>query len=103
MQERRVAADPHPEPSRSTAPKTRSRQSDRQRRTSSAQKRAKQAKIRDQEELITRLEAQLTEINAALESATERQNIPEITRLGEKYNTTQAKLDKAWEDWSELS
>ncbi len=103
MQERRVAADRQSETSRPTAPKTRSRQSDRQRRTSSAQKRAKQAKIRDQEELITRLEAQLTEINAALESATERQNIPEITRLGEKYNTTQASLDQAWEDWSELS
>ena len=85
------------------APKTRSRQSDRQRRTSAAQKRAQQAKIRDQEDLITRLEAQLAEINAALESATERQNIPEITRLGEKYNATQARLDQAWEEWSELS
>ena len=85
------------------APKTRSRQSDRQRRTSAAQKRAKQAKIRDQEDLITRLEAQLAEINAALESATARQNIPEITRLGEKYNATQSRLDKAWDEWSELS
>ena len=85
------------------APKTRSRQSDRQRRTSAAQKRAKQAKIRDKEDLITRLEAQLAEINAALESATARQNIPEITRLGEKYNATQSRLDQAWEDWSELS
>ena len=103
MRERRIAANPQPEASRSTAPKTRSRQSDRQRRTSAAQKRAKQAKIRDQEELITRLEAQLTEINAALESATQRQNIPEITRLGEKYNATQASLDQAWEDWAELS
>ena len=85
------------------APKTRSRQSDRQRRTSAAQKRAKQAKIRDKEDLITRLEAQLAEINAALESATARQNIPEITRLGEKYNATQSRLDKAWDEWSELS
>ena len=103
MLQRRVATDPQPEASRSVTPKTRSRQSDRQRRTSAAQKRAKQAKIRDQEDLITKLEAQLTEINAALESATERQNIPEITRLGEKYNATQASLDQAWEDWSELS
>ncbi|MYE54913.1 MAG: ABC-F family ATP-binding cassette domain-containing protein [Chloroflexi bacterium] len=103
MLERRVAADRQSETSRPTTPKTRSRQSDRQRRTSAAQKRAKQAKIRDQEDLITRLETQLTEINTALESATERQNIPEITRLGEQYNTTQASLDQAWEDWSELS
>ena len=85
------------------ASKPRSRQSDRQRRTSAAQKRAKQAVIRDYEEQISNLEAQLAEINAALESATERQDIPEITRLGEQYNTTQARLDQAWEEWSEIS
>ena len=85
------------------ASKPRSRQSDRQRRTSAAQKRAKQAVIRDYEEQISRLEAQLVEINAALESATEQQDIPEITRLGERYNATQSRLDQAWEDWSELS
>ena len=67
------------------ASKPRSRQSDRQRRTSAAQKRAKQAVIRDYEEQISKLlEAQLVDINAALESATERQDIPEITRLGRK-------------------
>ena len=103
MLERRVAADRQSETSRPTTPKTRSRQSDRQRRTSAAQKRAKQARIREQEELITSLEARLAEINAAIESATERQNIPEITRLGEQYNSTQARLDQSWEDWSELS
>ena len=89
--------------SHASAPKSRSRQSDRHRRTSAAQKRAKQAVIRDYEEQIGSLEAQLVEINAALESATERQNVTEITRLGEKYNATQSRLDQAWEDWSELS
>ena len=103
MLERRVATDRQSETSRPTTPKTRSRQSDRQRRTSAAQKRAKQARIREQEELITSLEAQLAEINAAIESATERQNILEIARLGEQYNSTQARLDQAWEDWSEFS
>ena len=102
MRERHIASA-QTETTRATTPKTRSRQSDRVRRTSAAQKRAQQAKIRDQEALITQLEAQLTEINAALESATERQNIPEITRLGERYNTTQARLDTAWEEWAELS
>ena len=86
-----------------SAPKSRSRQSDRQRRTSAAQKRAKQAVIRDYEEQIGNLEAQLTEINAALESATERQDVPEIARLGQKYNATQSRLDQAWDDWSALS
>ena len=85
------------------APKTRSRQSDRQRRTSAAQKRAKQARARNQEELITRLEERLAEINSALQSATERQNVAEIARLGNEYNTTQARLDQAWDEWGELS
>ena len=85
------------------APKTRSRQSDRQRRTSAALKRAKQAKIRDKEDMITLLEAQLVEINAAIESATERQNIAEITRLGKQYNATQARLERAWEEWGEMA
>ena len=96
-------SEQQPAPSHSTAPKTRSRQSDTRRRTSAAQKRAKQAVIRDYEEQISSLEAQLVEINVALESATERQNIPEITRLGEKYNATQSRLDQAWDNWSELS
>ena len=96
-------SEQQPALSQSTTPKTRSRQSDRRRRTSAAQKRAKQAVIRDYEEQISSLEAQLVEINVALESATERQNIPEITRLGEKYNATQATLDQALEEWSELS
>ena len=87
----------------SPSPKTRSRQSDRQRRTSAAQKRARQAVIRDYEQQISNLEAQLVEINAALESASERQNVAEIARLGERYNATQASLDQAWEEWSELS
>ncbi len=103
MRHRRSAAQIQPSTSAVAAPKTRSRQTDRQRRTSAAQKRAKQAVIRDYEEQIGNLEAQLSEINAALESATERQDIPEITRLGERYNATQSRLDQAWEDWSELS
>ena len=103
VRDTRRDSEQQPALSQSTAPKTRSRQSDRKRRTSAAQKRAKQAVIRDYEEQISSLEAQLLEINVALESATERQNIPEITRLGEQYNATQATLDQAWEDWSELS
>ena len=85
------------------APKTRSRQSDRERRTSAAQKRARQAVIRDYEMQIRRLETQLAEIDAALQAATERQDVPEIARLGKNYNTTQARLDKAWEEWDAIS
>ena len=105
MRQRQDAQQPIPNivSRQAPMPKPRSRQADRQRRTSAAQKRAKQAVIRDYEELITRLEAQLAEINAALESATERQNIPEITRLGKQYNATQARLEQAWEDWADLT
>ena len=90
-------------PASPAVPSSRSRQSNKQRRTAGARQRAKQAVVRDYEALIGNLEAQLVEINAALESATERQNIPEIARLGNEYNATQSRLDQAWDDWSELS
>ena len=82
---------------------SRSRQSNKQRRTAGARQRAKQAVVRDYEALIGNLEAQLAEINAALQSATKRQNVAEITRLGKKYTATQASLEQAWSDWSEVS
>ena len=105
MRQREDARQPIPNTAARQAPmpKPRSRQTDRQRRTSAAKRRAKQAVVRDHEALISSLEAQLVEIDAALQSATERQNVPEITRLGEQYNTTQARLEQAWEDWGELS
>ena len=92
-------------PTQAAAPASgsRSRQSNKQRRTAGARQRAKQAVVRDYEALIGNLEAQLAEINAALESATERQNVAEITRLGKKYTATQASLEQAWNDWSEVS
>ena len=82
---------------------SRSRQSNKQRRTAGARQRAKQAVVRDYEALIGNLERQLAEIDAALQSATERQNVAEITRLGKKYTATQASLEQAWNDWSEVS
>ena len=90
-------------PASPAVPSPRSRQSNKQRRTAAARQRAKQAVVRDYEALIGNLEAQLAEINAALESATERQNVAEITRLGKKYTATQASLEQAWNDWSEVS
>ena len=90
-------------PASPAVPSPRSRQSNKQRRTAGARQRAKQAVVRDYEALIGNLEAQLAEINAALESATERQNVAEITRLGKKYTATQASLEQAWNDWSEVS
>jgi ATP-binding cassette subfamily F protein 3 len=88
---------------RSPASSSRSRHSSKQRRTAAAGQRAKQAVVRDYEALIGNLEGQLAEIDAALQSATERQNVAEITRLGKKYTATQASLEQAWSDWSEVS
>ena len=92
-------------PTQAAAPASgsRSRQSNKQRRTAGARQRAKQAVVRDYEALIGNLEGQLAEIDAALQSATERQNVAEITRLGKKYTATQASLEQAWNDWSEVS
>ena len=90
-------------PASPAVPSPRSRQSNKQRRTAGARQRAKQAVVRDYEALIGNLEGQLAEIDAALQSATERQNVAEITRLGKKYTATQASLEQAWSDWSEVS
>ena len=105
MRQREDARQPIPNTAARQAPmpKPRSRQTDRARRTSAAKRRAKQAVVRDHEALISSLEAQLVEIDAALQSATEHQNVPEITRLGEKYTATEARLEQAWEEWGELS
>ena len=105
MRQREDARQPIPNTAARQAPmpKPRSRQTDRARRTSAAKRRAKQAVVRDHEALISNLEAQLVEIDAALQSATERQNVPEITRLGEKYTATEARLEQAWEEWGEMS
>ena len=100
---RQLTPQPHTQKVSIGAPKVRSRQSNKNRRTAAAKRRAKQAVVRDYETLISELESQLAEINAALQSATERQNVTEIARLGSEYNTTQARLDQAWDEWSELS
>ena len=79
------------------------RQSNKERRTTAARQREKQAVVRDYEALIAKLEARLSEIDGALQLATERQNIADITRLGNEYTATQARLEQAWDEWSEVS
>ncbi len=102
--QRRTSPQPHSDTKAGTAkPKQRSRQSSKERRTAAANQRAKQAVVRDYEALISSLETQLAEIDAALQSATERQSVAEIAKLGEQYTATQARLEQAWDDWSEVS
>ena len=78
------------------------RQSNKERRTTAARQRAKQAVIKDYEAIIASLEARLLEIDGALRLATERQDVADITRLGKEYTATEARLERAWEEWSEV-
>ena len=53
----------------------------------------------DLEETIASLEARLVEIEEELERAARRQDVPEIARLGEGHQRTQALLDEALSEW----
>ena len=56
----------------------------------------------DLEETIARLEARLVEIEEELEWAAQRQDVPEIARLGEEHQRTQVLLDEALSEWGTL-
>ena len=53
----------------------------------------------DYEQLISDLETRLAEIERALEEASERQDVAEITRLAEQHKETQGRLAQALEHW----
>jgi ATP-binding cassette subfamily F protein 3 len=53
----------------------------------------------DPEQIITELEAALRDIEQGLASASERQDVEEIARLGQEYDETRARLDAAWDAW----
>ena len=53
----------------------------------------------DFEQLISDLETRLAEIERALEQASDRQDVAEITRLAEQHEETQGRLAQALEDW----
>lgn len=52
------------------------------------------------EQVIPALEEALRDLERQLEEASQRQDIAEITRLGEEHARTQARLQKAWEEWA---
>jgi ATP-binding cassette subfamily F protein 3 len=51
------------------------------------------------EQLISDLESRMNEIEKALASASEKQDVPEITRLGEEYSNTQSRLEQVLGKW----
>lgn len=71
------------------------------RRPAQAQKRQQaRAPEAGPEQVIPALEEALRDLERQLEEATTRQDIAEITRLGEEHARTQARLQKAWEEWA---
>ncbi len=89
-------------PHRENHAATQRKRSARQRRHSAAQQRQRQAIVRDHENHIEQLERRLTAIDAELQAASERQDVGEVTRLGERYTATQERLEQAWNDWNAL-
>ena len=53
----------------------------------------------DHEQTIADLESRLAWVERELQSASERQDVEEVTRLGEEYDRTRAQLNRAWDDW----
>ena len=51
------------------------------------------------EERIAALEARLAEVEEALEQASRRQDVAEVTRLGAEHQRTEALLDEALREW----
>jgi len=51
------------------------------------------------EEVIADMESRLIEIERALASASQRQDVAQIALLGQEYQTTQASLDQALNEW----
>ena len=55
----------------------------------------------DHEKTIAELESSLARIEGELQAASERQDVSEVTRLGEQHDSTRTALDRAWEAWRE--
>ncbi len=65
-----------------------------------AEKKAKQ--MADMEQLIEITEAKLTQLAEAIEAASYAQDVPQIQKLGQDYQDTEAELDKLLNQWAEL-
>ena len=68
-------------------------------RKSSPKKSAPKAQTVDYEAIISELEERLQLLGKRLQMASSRQKLDDVARFGAQYNETQAKLDKAWDDW----
>ncbi len=55
----------------------------------------------DPEALITQLESTLATLEAELHAASERHDVEKISALGVEHSETQARLERAWEEWAE--
>ena len=64
------------------------------------EKRKQNIADRNYEKEIADLERQISEIEREIELASAKQDIVEISRLGQAHKTTQIHLEEAWTEWS---
>ena len=57
----------------------------------------------DHEQAVADLESRLAKLERDLQSASERQDVEEVVRLGEQYESVQAALKRAWDKWQRQS
>ena len=73
----------------------------RERETRKIEKKAAAPKQKvNHEATIEKLESQLAEIERKLETASARQDMDAITRLGDEHRKAQEAVERAWEAWS---
>ena len=53
----------------------------------------------DHEQVISDLEASLAKLESELALASSQQRVEDIAKLGERYAATQARLERAWDEW----
>ncbi len=85
------------------------RNSEKPRRTRGDRRRRRQARASappkpqpprvDHEQVISDLEASLAELESELALASSQRRVEDIAALGERYAETQARLERAWDEW----
>lgn len=63
----------------------------------------REKRLAELENIIAEQEARLKELTLALEQASRRQDLAQVTRLGNEYHQVQTRLDALIEEWSEVA
>ena len=91
-----------PEPAEPVSRRAKARHRRRDREVRKQVKReAAQAPPMDHQALIEEVEARVADLERQLEAASNRQDVPEITRLAREHQAARERVDRAWREWSE--